>query len=138
MVARVDGSLGIDEHVRTLGALLIVFGVVAGLGALVGLLAVGTPFALMRLAAQAGTAESMMTPILQVYGALLMLSGLLLSVPAVIAGAGMRRFQPWARDISMVVCSLMLLHFPIGTFLGLYGFWVMLSPEVEPLFSPRR
>jgi hypothetical protein len=130
--------LGIDEHVRILGASLIVFGVVAGLGALIGLLAVGSPFGLVQLAAEAGTAESMMTPVLQVYGALLILAGLLLSIPAVIAGHGLRRFQPWSREVSMVVGSLMLIYFPIGTVLGLYGFWVMLSPEVEPLFSPRR
>jgi Na+-driven multidrug efflux pump len=130
--------LGIDEHVRALGVLLIVFGVMAGIGAVIGLLAVGSPFALMRMASQAGTAESMMKPILQVYGGLLILAGLVLSVPALIAGLGLRNFQPWARDISMVVCSLMLIYFPVGTLLGLYGFWVMLSPEVEPLFSPRR
>lgn len=130
--------MGIDEHVRALGALLIVFGVVAGIGAVIGLLAVGSPFALMRLASQAGTAESMMTPVMQVFGALLILAGLVLGVPAIIAGHALRRFLPWARDISMVVCSLMLIYLPVGTMLGLYGFWVMLSPEVEPLFSPRR
>jgi hypothetical protein len=37
----------------------------------------------------------------------------------------------------MVVCALMLAEFPIGTLLAVYGFWVVLSPEVEPLFSPR-
>jgi ABC-type antimicrobial peptide transport system permease subunit len=130
--------LGIDDHVRTLGALLIIFGLVVGLGAVAGLLAVGSPFALMRLASQAGTHESMMTPVLQVYGALLILMGLVLSVPAIVAGIALRRFRPWAREISMVVSSLMLIYFPIGTLLGPYGFWVMLSPEVEPLFSPRR
>jgi Na+-driven multidrug efflux pump len=130
--------LGIDEHVRTLGALLIVFGVVAGLGALIGLLAVGSPFWLVRLASQAGTADSMMTPVLQIYGAALMIVGLVLAVPSVIAGHGLRNFRTWAREVSMVVCALLLFYFPVGTLLGLYGFWVMLSPEVEPLFSPRR
>lgn len=130
--------MGIDEHVRTLGALLIVFGIVAGIGAIVGLLAVGSPFGLVVAAAQAGTAESMMTPVMQVYGAVLILSGLTLAVPAAIAGHGLRQFKPWARDLSMVVGALLLLSFPLGTLLALYGFWVLLSPEVEPLFSPRR
>lgn len=130
--------MGIDEHVRTLGALLIVFGLVAGLGALAGLLAAGSPFALLKLATQAGTAESMMRPLLQIYGALLILVGLLVSVPSVIAGVGVRGFHSWSREVAMVVAALMLIYFPLGTFLGLYGFWVLLSPEVEPLFSPRR
>jgi len=36
-----------------------------------------------------------------------------------------------------VLCAINLLHVPLGTILGLYGFWVLLKPETEALFVQR-
>ncbi len=110
----------------------------AGIAAVIGMLAVGTPLRLVGLARQAGTAQSMLTPVLHIYSAALMVIGLLLSVPSVMVGLGLRNFKPQSRDYAMVICALLLAVLPVGTLLAVYGFWVMLSPEVEPLFSPRR
>jgi hypothetical protein len=34
-----------------------------------------------------------------------------------------------------VISALDLIHIPIGTALGIYGFWVLLSPETEAMFK---
>ena len=129
--------MGIDQHVRTLGALMIMFGVLGATLALVGMALFGSPLSLIVDATQAGTVESLNLPLVEILGSVLMLLALVLAVPLVITGLGLRQFRPWSRDLTMVVCALMLAEFPVGTFLAVYGFWVVLSPEVEPLFSPR-
>ena len=62
---------------------------------------------------------------------------LCLSVPFVVAGFGLLGFSSWARYMMLVLCAINLLHVPLGTILGLYGFWVLLKPETEALFVQR-
>lgn len=58
---------------------------------------------------------------------------LLLSVSGIIAGVGLLKFYP--RILTIVLSALNLLNIPIGTALGVYGLWVLLSPQAEPLFA---
>ena len=129
--------MGIDEHVKLLGGLLILLGIAGFFLAIAALIIVGSPFSLIMEASQAGTMQSLQLPLIQIFGAILILIGLLGAVPCVITGLALRKFRPWAREATMVVCTILLAAFPIGTALGIYGFWVVLSPEVEPLFSER-
>jgi hypothetical protein len=129
--------LGIDEHVRTLGGLMVVLAAIAALVAIIGMVMFGSPFSLIAQATQAGTTQSIELPLLRIYGALLILLGLILSAPLAICGLALRQYRSWARDGTMIVCALLLAMFPHGTMLAVYGFWVVLSPEIEPLFSPR-
>jgi len=62
---------------------------------------------------------------------------LLLTVPAILVGLGLMRFRPWARSVGTVMAILELLNIPIGTAIGIYALWVLISPETDPLFSPR-
>lgn len=130
--------MGIDEHVRILGGLLVAMGIVGGIAVLAAIGILGSPFGLMADATQAGSMESIEEPLLKLGAAVMMVLMAALAVPCVVTGAALRKFRPWSRDTSMVVFSLLLAIFPVGTLLGVYGFWVVLSPEVEPLFSIRR
>ena len=47
---------------------------------------------------------------------------------------GTARFRPWARVLTIVLSALHLLSIPFGTILGVYGLWVMLNAQSEPLF----
>lgn len=62
---------------------------------------------------------------------------LILAVPMIVIGAGLWRFRPWSRSAGTVLAIFSLLHFPAGTALGIYALAVLLSPETDPLFSPR-
>jgi len=59
---------------------------------------------------------------------------LAVTLTGIIAGVGLLRFRPWARILTIVLSALNLMNFPLGTLVGAYGLWVMLSRETEPLF----
>lgn len=60
-----------------------------------------------------------------------------LAIPYIVAGAGLIRLKPWARPFGMIVGTLGLIDIPLGTVLGLYGLWVLMSPQADAIFSPR-
>jgi hypothetical protein len=124
-----------QTHVRVLAILHLVFG---GLGALVSvflmalfggitsLVSLNAPYDDSRIA----------VPIIGGIGAMVVLFTLLLSLPSIVAGIGLLSYRPWARILTLVLSVLLLIHIPFGTALGFYGFWVLLSREVIPLFGP--
>ena len=120
-----------DTHVKVLAILYIIFGV---LGTLCGL-------ALMVLLSAIGAAGAasdpdawLALPVLGITGAALGAFMLLLSLPGIIAGFGLLKYQPWARILTIVLSALNLMNIPFGTILGVYGIWVMLSDEGSRLF----
>jgi hypothetical protein len=60
---------------------------------------------------------------------------MIVSLPCIIAGFGLLRYRQWARTLTIVLSAVNLMNVPLGTALGLYGLWVLLSPETEPLFA---
>jgi hypothetical protein len=75
-------------------------------------------------------------PILGGIGALVFVIVLALSLPGLIAGIGLLQFRPWARILTIVLSFFDLIHVPLGTALGIYGLWVLFSPDSERLFRP--
>ena len=115
-----------DVHVRTLGILNLVFGVVSAIVSLFLLLSYGGPVELYRSAQD------------NVIGFLVAGSAifhLLLAVPAIVGGIHLRSFTEWARTVVIFTSALNILNPPIGSALGCYGLWVLLTPEIEPLFA---
>jgi len=47
------------------------------------------------------------------------------------AGWGLLRREPWARMLTIVLSFLALFHVPLGTALGIYSLWVLLSAQSE-------
>jgi len=62
---------------------------------------------------------------------------LIISIPSIVAGIGLINFKPWARTVGIVISALHLLHIPLGTALGIYGLWVLVSRESEGCFNDR-
>lgn len=122
-----------QQHVRILGILNIVYG---GIGVLIGL------FVFLLLGGLAPVINAIEPnadlenagPILGLIGVFVFGVLLVLSAPAIIAGFGLLGYKPWARILTIVISALHLLSVPFGTALGIYGLWVMLSNETEPLF----
>jgi hypothetical protein len=65
--------------------------------------------------------------IFRVVGGFLMLKGVI----GIIAGWGLMDRQPWARIPAIILGFLSLLHFPIGTALGVYTLWVLMPAYSE-------
>ena len=115
-----------ETHVKILGLLNILAG---AFGALVSLIFFG-----VFEGAAAGRDEFPLRGFLIVG---LMAVMLVLAVPMIVIGAGLLRFRPWSRTPGTILAVFSLLHFPAGTLVGVYAFWVLLSPETDPLFNPR-
>lgn len=116
-----------SNHVKLLGILYIVyhsFGVLLGLITLIFLpgmgLVTGDPEAARVLA------------VVGVAGGLFLIG---LAIPGLIAGIGLLKYRGWARILALVIAFLILIHFPLGTVLGVYAFWVLMRDETVRLFA---
>ena len=115
-----------DSHVKTLGILNIVFGVVGGLGALIVLVLMGG-FAGFYDWAEGNGGYGFLA-----IGAVIF--HLALAIPCLLGGIFVIQYHEWARLVMIFVSALNVLNMPFGAALGAYGLWVLLQPETEPLF----
>lgn len=96
---------------------LAIFGVFAGVGALVGI---------------SGDGGGVLFGVLGVVlGGLMALTG----IPNVLAGFGLLARANWARILALILGVLNLLKFPWGTALAIYTFWVLLDDETRRMFG---
>ena len=125
-----------QDHVRILGVLFIVMG---GLGFLIALFfLVIFGLGLLGLAGAAAHQDPnaiLAVPIIGVVGTFIAGFIAVCSLPTIVAGFGLLKYWPWARIVAIVLSALNLLSVPLGTALGIYGFWVLLNKETEPLFG---
>jgi|SRR5579871_372092 len=122
------------QHVKILGILHIIY---AGLVILAG---VGVLFVMGGIASIVGISDhsseaAAAGPILGVIGAGIFFFLMLMSLPGLIGGFGLMRFQPWARILVIVLSAFELISVPFGTALGIYGLWVLLNGETERMFQ---
>jgi hypothetical protein len=120
-----------ETHVKVLGVLHIVCGIMGVLGALVLMVIFGGVAGLVG--ADADPDAAIAVPIIGVTGAVLVVFVLLFS--EVFIGFGLYRLRPWARMGGLVWSILELFAIPVGTAIGIYGLWVLFSKETERLFG---
>lgn len=123
------------EHVRIIAWLQIVMGVLSGLVGLCVMLFFGGLAGLVGMDADPDARVAV--PILGGIGGLIFIFAMLLALPGIIAGAGLLRFAPWARILTIVLSALHLLNIPFGTALGIYAIWALTKPETAALFERR-
>jgi hypothetical protein len=58
-----------------------------------------------------------------------------MAIPGIIAGWGLLNRRPWARIVIIILSILALIRFPLGTIVGVYGLWVLLSSEGAAQFQ---
>jgi hypothetical protein len=116
-----------DTHVRILGWLWIIFGVLGILGAL----CLGVTIAGGGLISQDQTAILVTSIVGVVCGGLFFLGNAL----NIIAGVGLLKYKSWARILAIILGIVNLFGFPIGTALGIYTFWAMFNEETKQLFE---
>lgn len=123
------------QHVTVLGVLYIVLGAMGLMAAVIVLVIFGGLAGLVGVAAQNEPDAQIAIPILGALAVGLFCFIGLLSTPGVIAGVGLIKFKSWARILTIILSVFNLLNIPFGTIIGIYGLWVLLRPEAEPLFS---
>lgn len=53
------------------------------------------------------------------------------------AGIGLLQYRSWARVFAIIMAVLLVFHFPIGTAVAIYAFWVLFSQEGQEHFKSR-
>jgi hypothetical protein len=124
----------VAQHVKILGILHIIFGALGVLGALVVLLVLGGVSAMVGMSDHSADSAAA-APIIGAIGVGVCILILVISLPGLIAGIGLVQLRSWARILTLIVSGFELLSIPLGTALGIYGFWVLMNPETERMFA---
>lgn len=106
-----------NKHFRILGW---IYSVTCGLALALGL-ALCVPLALQSSVSNQKTLQFIGPPFLIVACVWL--------IPGLIGGIGLLRAQSWARALLLLLSVLLLPLLPIGSVLGMYGFWTLLRSE---------
>jgi hypothetical protein len=122
-------------HVNILGWLLIGNGVLAGMVAL----AIFFAGSIMKHVAvpwpPAGDAANFPVQFVSLILTLVGLSVAALAAGVAAAGVGLLQHREWARTLAIIMSVFLLFHFPIGTAVGIYAFWVLFSREGEEYYK---
>ena len=118
-------------HVDFLGVLFVVWGL---LTALVGVstLALGVAAAALVTSRAGGSVAAGVTA--AAFTALALMA-MVWGVVHVVVGIPLRRRQPWARLIALMLGSVDLVLLPYGTALGAYALWVLLNEKGKAVFT---
>ncbi|HSL21257.1 MAG TPA: hypothetical protein VK886_06965 [Vicinamibacterales bacterium] len=122
-------------HVKVLAVLYIVLSGIGLLFALVVFFAMGTAAGIVGMSAPPEDA-AVAIPVLGITATAVAAFLLILSLPGLITGWGLLKLRPWARILGIVLAVISLINIPVGTAIGIYGLWVLLTKETEGLFNP--
>jgi hypothetical protein len=62
--------------------------------------------------------------------------GAVLSLPSLVCGWGLLRRRAWSRWLGIFLAALAVVQIPVGTIMGGYILWVLLSARFEAWFEP--
>jgi len=129
------------DHIRILGILNIIMGsLTAAIGVFV-LLAMGTIVGFITAAVASGSASgdardaAGAAPFIGVIGVIAAAFFIALGLPSIIGGWGLMHYRPWSRVLMIVLSAFHLFSVPLGTALGIYGLWVLLSTEGQRILE---
>ena len=122
-----------ELHFKILAWLLIGSGILTGMLSSMVFLAGGIiGFMDIPLPANFGM-ETLITSLISIVG----VSMAVVAGSSVAAGVGILYYQTWGRVLALVVAAILLLKFPVGTAIGIYGLWVLLSTEGRAHYGVR-
>lgn len=116
-----------EKHVTLVAAINIGFGILGIFIAIIIFVAV-VGAGLLSEDPEAITVTSIM-------GTVISLLIIVKAIPEVIGGFGLLKLKPWARTLILIVAVVDLIIIPIGTIIGIYELWVLLSEETVKLFE---
>jgi hypothetical protein len=116
----------VARHLTVLGLLWIILSMIRLIPG-VAMIALGHmhfPFMLMPIPAPI---RLFLAPFFAAIG--ILISGF--AIAGVIAGWGLMAHCPWARMLAIVLGCISLIHFPLGTALGIYTLWVLVPAGAD-------
>lgn len=115
-----------DRHIRILGILNMLYGIVGAIASIV---------ILVRFGGFSGVYAAFNEDIIGLIAMILVGFQLLIALPCIFAGFYVRMLQDWARVMLIIVSAINVLNVPFGTLIGAYGLWALMTPETDPLFQ---
>ena len=122
------------QHVKILGILHMIHGALFVLGGIICMVVMGGIAGMVGASAHDPDA-AVAIPVLGGIGVFVFGLLVILGLPALIGGYYLMQFRPWARILILVLSAFDLFSIPLGTALGIYGFWALLNKETEQLFQ---
>jgi len=115
-----------QQHVKTLGWIYIIFH------------ALGLIAAIIVFTALTGTGmlvqDQEAAPILVLIGTVVGVFLAVISLPGIIGGIYLLKYENWARILVIILGILNLFNFPFGTALGIYTLYILINDETVRLF----
>jgi len=126
-LARAPGKgKAMEKHITLLGVFHIVY---HALGLVIGILIISLLGWVVHFVGEPEV-SSILGMVMTILGFFL----IIIAVPGIIAGVGLIKQRPWGRILALVVGIIDLLDIPLGTALGVYTIWVLMSDDSVPLF----
>lgn len=117
-----------NDHVKIIGILWIVFGGIS-------LLAAAFLFTLLMGVSFIPDIESPAPGIIRFVGFFAGSFLALLGLPKILGGWGLLKGKEWGRILTLVVSFLSLLNVPLGTALGIYSIVILMDKRTTALFQ---
>ena len=118
----------VQEHIRLLGILWLALSALNAVAGVVLCIIGNTLFPhLHEMGAPPETPTAFLTSLFSAIGILILVKAAF----GFLAGWGLLRREPWARLLTIILSFLALFHIPLGTALGIYSLWVLMSAQSE-------
>jgi hypothetical protein len=125
---RRTGGVVMQDHIKVIGILWVICGVLSLCLALVA-------FLFFFGVAQIPNVENVEPGFLRVIGFIVSSFLALIGLPKIIGGLGLIQHKEWARILMLVISFISLVNFPFGTALGVYSMIVLFNPETVRMFQ---
>lgn len=122
------------RHADFLSVLYLTWGAIFTIVGLAGLALTAGAIAIARDSGPVRVGSDLAASLTAVTLGVLAVIALLWGVLHLWLGAALRRYQPWARLLSLGLAVINLVLFPFGTALGGYALWVLLTDEGRRLY----
>ncbi len=122
------------RHADFLSVLYLAWGAIFTIVGLAGLALTAGAIAIARDSGPVRVGSDLAASLTAVTLGVLAVIALLWGVLHLWLGAALRRYQPWARLLSLGLAVINLVLFPFGTALGGYALWVLLTDEGRRLY----
>ena len=122
-----------EQHVKIIGILDIVFGALGVLGGLFFMIMFLFFAPMIGASGEEGAAAGA-----AIFASVGLAGGIVIigmSAFEIIVGLKLQAHKPWARVVQIILGVLALPGFPVGTALGAYYLWAMLNKDTAVLFE---
>lgn len=110
-----------EKHIKALGVIFLSFGALGFLGVLMSLSMLG----------EGGSSGSSY----EFFFIIILIVFMVFVVPPVVAGYGLFKMRSWSRVFGIILSSISLLLFPIGTAIGAYGLWILTNEDSKKILG---